>query len=163
MQDDLNRLSLAMDAREYRVDEPDGSAVSDEKVQAALAGLAAQGARPKPTPLGEMKWKLTTLILPSVMLVFVALYVTSLSAGVEPEFALLRAGGASVVLAVLGRAAVSILGDDSRLILNDTQIVAMAQNGAVREYLSGADAEHDSDGAEQPSTAAQAAGAGGKE
>ena len=136
MQDDLNRLSLAMDAREYRVDEPDGSAVSDEKVQAALA---------EPAPVAG-----THLF-------------TSLSAGVEPEFALLRAGGASVVLAVLGRAAVGILGDDSRLILNDTQIVAMAQNGAVREYLSGADAEHDSDGAEQPSTAAQAAGAGGKE
>ena len=110
-----------------------------------------------------MKWKLTTLVLPSVMLVFVALYVTSLAAGTEPEVALFRAGGAAVVLAVLGRVAVGILGDDSRLVLNDTQIVAMARNGAVRDYLSGADAEPGSGGAEQPSTAAQMAGSGGKE
>jgi len=163
MRDDKDRLSMAMDAREPLLDEPDASSASDGRVQAALASLAAHTDGPKPPRPGEMKWKLTTLVLPSVMLVFVALYVTSLGAGVEPEFALLRAGGVSVVLAVLGRVAVGILGDDSRLILNDTQIVAMAQNGAVREYLSGVDVEHSSDGTEQPSTAAQAAGAGGKE
>ena len=93
-----------------------------------------------------MKWKLTTLIFPSILLLFVALYVTSLASGVEPEFALLRAGGASVVLAVLGRVAVSILGDESRLILNDSQIVAMARTGPLREYLSGAAAEPGSAG-----------------
>ena len=163
MQDDMDRLSMAMDARGQLLDQPDASAASDAKVQAALASLKSQGTGPRQPRPGEMKWKLTTLFLPSVMLLFVALYVTSLSAGIEPEFALLRAGGASVVLAVLGRVAVGILGDDSRLVLNDSQIVAMAQDGAVREYLSSVDAELSSDGTVQPSTAAQAAGAGGKE
>ena len=147
----------------YGSDELDGSAASNATVQAALASLKTQGTGPKPPQPGYMKWKLTMLVLPSVMLIFVALYVTSLSSGVEPEFALLRAGGVSVVLAVLGRVAVSILGDDSRLVLNDNQIVAMAQDGAIPEYLSGADAERTSDDAEQPSTVAETAGAGGKE
>ena len=141
----------------------DGSPSSDASVQAALANLASQASTPRVPPPGETKWHLTTLVFPAVLLLFVALYVTSLSAGVEPEIALFRAGGASVVLAVLGRVAVGILGDDTRLSLNDTQIVAMARNGAVREHLAGAGAEHRSDGADQPPTATQTAGAGGKE
>ena len=163
MQGDMDRLSMAMDARDHRVSEPDGPETSESAVQAALASLAIQEDGSKSPHPGETKWKLTTLVLPSVMLVFVALYVTSLAAGTEPEVALFRAGGAAVVLAVLGRVAVGILGDDSRLVLNDSQIVPMARNGAVRDYLSGADAEPGSGGAEQPSTAAQTAGAGGKE
>jgi len=142
---------------------PNGSGASDASVQAALASLAGNGNAPRPPRPGELKWKLTTLVLPSVMLVFVALYVTSLSAGSEPEVALFRAGAASVFLAVLGRVAVGILGDDSRLILNDDQIASMARTGAVRDYLSGAGSERSSDDAEQPLTAAQAAGPGGKE
>ncbi len=163
MQSETNGVAIGTDTGDDLGAEPNGSTASDTSVQAALANLRSQGNGPKPPRLGEMKWKLTTLFLPSLMLVFVALYVTSLTAGVEPEVALFRAGGASVVLAVLGRVAVGILGDDSRLILNDTQIVAMARNGAVREYLTGAGAEHSSDDAEQPSTTAQTAGAGGKE
>ena len=146
----------------YGDDDLDGGA-SDATVQAALASLKTQGSGPRPPQPGYMKWKLTTLVLPAVMLLFVALYVSSLSSGVEPELALLKAGGVSVVLAVLGRVAVGILGDDSRLILNDNQIVALAQDGPVPEYLSGVGAERGSDGAEQPSTTAEAAGAGGKE
>lgn len=163
MPSETNGFAFETDARDDLGTEPSGSTASDASVQAALANLRSQGTGPKPPRPGEIKWQLTTLFLPSLMLVFVALYVTSLTAGVEPEVALFRAGGASVVLAVLGRVAVGILGDDSRLILNDTQIVAMARNGAVREYLTGAGAEHSSDGAEQPSTTAQTAGAGGKE
>ena len=140
-----------------------GSGASDASVQAALASLSGRAAGPKAPRPGELKWKLTTIVLPSVMLLFVALYVTSLSAGVEPEVALFRAGGAGVVLAVLGRVAVSILGDESRLVLSDDQIATLARSGPVREYLSNADGEHNADGADQRSTAAQAAGPGGKE
>ena len=69
-----------------------------------------------------------------------------------------------MVLAVLGRVAVSILGDESRLILNDSQIVAMAQDRARAQNTSPATtAEPGSAGTDQPSTAADAAGAGGKE
>ena len=143
---------------------------SDANVQAALATLSAQAAEAaghtdnskQPLP-GEVKWRLTTLVFPSVLLVFVALYVTSLAAGSQPEVALLLAGGAGVVLAVLGRVAVSILGDNARLVLNDNQIVALARNGAAHDILSGDGAEQRSDGAEQPSTAAKTARAGGKE
>jgi len=146
-----------------QTDQQDGGVSSDATVQAALASLSSQGSGQKQPRPGEVKWHLTTLLFPAILLVFVALYVTSLSAGTEPEVALFRAGGASVVLAVLGRVAVGILGDDTRLVLNDSQIVAMARTGAVRDYLSGSAAGRDSDGAEQPSMAAQAAGAGGKE
>ncbi len=162
MQNETDRLSMAMDARDAFADlQDDGT--PHATVQAALENLQTPGTGPKPPRPGELKWKLTTLILPSVMLLFVALYVSNLSSGVEPEFALLRAGGVSVVLAVLGRAAVSILGDDSRLVLNDDQIVATARDGALPDYLSGVDAEPGSAGADVPSTAAAAAGTGGKE
>ena len=163
MQNDMDRLSIAMDARDQRTPRPDDVEVADASVQAALASLATQANGPKLPRPGELKWKLTAMVLPTVMLIFVALYVTSLAASVEPEVALFRAGGVSVVLAVLGRVAVSILGDDSRLILNDSQIIALARTGSVHEYLSGADVELNSAGTEQPSTAAQTAGAGGKE
>jgi hypothetical protein len=107
------------------------------------------------------------LIFPSILLLFVALYVTSLSSGIEPEVALLRAGGASLVLAVLARAAVGIIGDESRLVLSDRQIAAMARDPSIRDQLARAGEEHGPDhastGTEQPSTVAQAAGTGGKE
>jgi hypothetical protein len=157
MQTDTSGLSIDMD-------ELNGGAAATNlqssyaAVQAALASLNDQGAGPKPPRPGEIKWKLTTLVLPSVMLVFVALYVTSLTSGSEPEVALFRAGGVSVILAVLGRVAVSILGDDNRFVLNDSQIVAMAQSGPVRDHLG----EHGLNSADQPYTTAHAAGAGGK-
>jgi hypothetical protein len=146
-----------------------GAPASDLAVQAALAGLASHDA-PKaakgPTP-GEIKYKLTVMLFPSILLIFVALYVTSLANKVEPEVALFWAGGAGLVLAILARAAVGILGDDSRLVLNDSQIVALARSGAGHEYLAGSGDEQgttpDSGGADQPSTAASAAGTGGKE
>lgn len=163
MQNETDRLTMAMGARDHREPAQDGTQTSDAAVQAALARLAAQTNGPKPPRPGELKWKLTMMVLPAVMLVFVALYVTCLAANVQPEVALFQAGGASVVLAVLGRVAVSILGDDSRLISYDIGIVDLAQSGSVQEYLSGASAEHASVGAEQPSTTAQTAGAGGKE
>jgi hypothetical protein len=145
----------------------DGSEPSDAAVQAALAGIAAKGAAPKPVNPAEMRYRMTVMIFASILLLFVALYVTSLAAGVEPEVALFRAGGACVVLAVLARVAVGILSDETRLVLNDRQIVAMARPGGVDAYLSDSTGEHGADrdaaGIEQPSSAAQAAGTGGKE
>jgi hypothetical protein len=137
--------------------------ISDAAVQAALASLVARPEEQKLPPPGEMKWKLTTIVYPAVLLVFVALYVTSLSAGSQPEIALLQAGGAGIVLAVLGRVAIGILGDDSRLVLDDAQLVAMARTGSAGDILTGAGDEHGSYGAGQPTMAAQAASAGGKE
>ena len=143
--------------------EPRTESPSDELVQSALASLSAPVQAQKAPPIGEIKWRLTSMLYPAILLLFVALYVTCLGAGTEPEVALLQAGGVSVVLAVLGRLAVGILGDDTRLVLDDSQIVAMARNGAVRDYLSGSGAARDAAGAELPPTAAQAASAGGKE
>jgi len=144
-----------------------GDRPADPALEAALAGLGGRDGGSKAPSPGELRWRLTTLLFPSILLVFVAFYVATLAAGVEPELALFEAGGASLVLAVLARIAVGILGDETRLVLNDSQIVAMARNGAVRDYLASADAEQgtssDSDETRQPTTAAQAAVTGGKE
>ena len=131
--------------------------------QALLAEMLAKSQRP-----GELKWRLTSILYPSILLIFVALYVSSLASGIEPEMALLRGGGASLVLAVLARIAVGIIADETRLVLNDSQIVAMARSGGVRDYLSKAGVDPQGSPAsasanEQPPTAAQAAGTGGKE
>jgi hypothetical protein len=142
---------------------------SDAAVRAALAGISAHDAalaKKEPRP-GELKYKLTVMLFPSILLIFVALYVTSLASKMEPEVALFWAGGTSLVLAILARVAVGILGDDTRLVLNDNQIVAMARSGSVDGYISGSGDEQGaapgSDGADEPSTAATAAGTGGKE
>ena len=140
--------------------------VSDGAAREAMDRLAGHQPLPPP-PTGELTYKLTMLIFPAILLVFVALYVSSLASGIDPEVGLFRAGGASLVLAVLARLAVGIVGDETRLILNDRQIVALARSGAVREYFAGADGAHGSDHAavniEQPSPTAQAAETGGKE
>lgn len=147
----------------------DGTASpSDEHVQAARQLLSGKTTTVESKPTAsELKQRLNLLLFPSILLIFVALYVTSLAAGIEPEMGLLQAGGVSVVLAVLGRAAVGILGDETRLVMNDAQIIAMARSGAVRDYLaqtsaqtSGGDASADT---EQPARAAQAASVGGRE
>ncbi len=138
-------------------------APTDEQVLAALNHLSGKAdASEKKPSAGELRQRLNGLLFPAILLIFVALYVTSLAAGVEPEMGLLQAGGVSVVLAVLGRAAVGILGDETRLVLNDAQIIAMARSGAVRDYLvqSGTEAAGDT---EQPTAPAQAARGGGKE
>jgi hypothetical protein len=139
-----------------------GLASDDPRVKAAVAGLE-QHAPVKPLLPGELKWRLTVVLYPSILLVFVALYVSSLASNIEPEMALLRAGGAGLVLAVLARVAVGILGDEKRLVLNDSQIVAMARSGAVRDKLSEVSGASALAATEQPSVAAQAAGVGGKE
>jgi hypothetical protein len=139
---------------------------SDAIVQQAVDRLAAHEAKAQ-APNGDLKYKLTMLIFPAILLVFVALYVASLASGIDPEVGLFRAGGVSLVLAILARAAVGIVGDETRLVLNDRQIVAMARSGAMRDYLAGADGEHGLDHAaadtEQPFPTAQAAATGGKE
>ena len=163
IQTDKNGFPISGAALPLEQDAPEGAPASNAAVQAALANLAARPEAPQLPPAGEMTWKLTAIVYPAVLLIFVALYVTSLSAGAQPEIALLQAGGVGVVLAVLGRLAVGILGDDSRFVLNDAQIAAMARSGAVHDILQGAAAEHGSGGAGQPSTAAQAASTGGKE
>jgi hypothetical protein len=139
----------------------------DAMVQAAIAGLATHGTASQGPSPAELRYRLTVIIFASILLIFVAFYVTSLASGTEPEVALLRAGGASLVLAVLARVAVGILGDETRLVLNDRQIVAMAHTGTEHDYRSDSDqehgADHAADGTEQPSMTAQAAGTGGKE
>src|SRR5687768_15823519 len=67
-----------------------------EDVEARTAGEVAL----KPPRPGELKYRLTLLLFPSILLIFVALYVSSLASGAEPEISLLYAGGASVVLAI---------------------------------------------------------------
>jgi hypothetical protein len=163
---DRNGL-VADDADAQDAARNEGNEPSDAAVQAALAGISANGAAQKTVNPAEMRYRMTVMIFASILLVFVALYVTSLAAGIEPEVALFRAGGACVVLAVLARVAVGIISDETRLVLNDRQIVAMARTGGVDAYLSDSTDEHgadrDSAGIEQPSSAAQAAGTGGKE
>jgi hypothetical protein len=144
-----------------------GDPASDVAMLETVDRIAAHQELPSPVPTGELKYKLTMLIFPAILLVFVALYVSSLASGIDPEVGLFRAGGACLVLAVLARVAVGIIGDETRLILNDRQIVAMARSGAVRDYLTGAEGEHGPGHAaadtEQPSPTAQAADNGGKE
>ncbi|MCC7370289.1 MAG: hypothetical protein IT306_17830 [Chloroflexi bacterium] len=145
---------------------PDQAAMAGDgatDIEAMLAEMQEKAQRPN-----ELKWRLTSILYPSILLIFVALYVSGLVSGVEPEMALLSAGGASLVLAVLARVAVGIIADEKRLVLNDSQIVAMARSGAVREYLSNAGLDPQAPAspkpaAEQPSTAAKSAGPGGKE
>ena len=71
----------------------------------------------------ELKQRLTTFLFPSLLLVFVALYVTSLASGTTPEMALMRSGGAAVVLAVLGRVALGIINDEETLAINEITLL----------------------------------------
>lgn len=71
----------------------------------------------------ELKQRLTTFLFPSLLLVFVALYVTALASGAPPEMALLRSGGAGVVLAVLGRVALGIVNDEETLTINELTLL----------------------------------------
>jgi hypothetical protein len=48
-------------------------------------------------------------LLPLILSAFIALYVVGLLSGAEPETALLRAGGAGLLLAALGRAGSTLL------------------------------------------------------
>jgi hypothetical protein len=159
------------------VADADGDTASDDAVRQAMAGLVAHsGETPEKAPpnTAELKYKLTMMLFPAILLVFVALYVASLASGIDPEVGLFRAGGVALVLAVLGRAAIGILGDETRLVLSDRQIVAMARSGSVREYLAAAAVGEPGTlpgvaGTEQqPATTAQTAasqtrGIGGKE
>lgn len=149
----------------------EGTPASDASVRAALAGIANHGTlggtHSKESRPGELKWQLTSYLFPSIILIFVALYVTSLASGMQPEMALLWAGGASVVLAILARVAVGILGDDSRHVLNDDQIVARARAEAAEDQLGGAEGDQGTapgaGSANQPASAASAASTGGRE
>ena len=145
---------------------------SDASVRAAMVSLATHGSASKAVPKeprpGELKWILTSYLFPSIILVFVALYVTSLASGMQPEMALLWSGGASVVLAILARAAVGILGDDSRHVLNDDEIAERARAESAEEHPGGAEggagtAAPGTAGASQPGQAASAASTSGKE
>jgi hypothetical protein len=143
-----------------------GEHASSAAVEQAVAGLSKHQPS-KPLIPGELKYKLTMMLFPAILLVFVALYVASLASGIDPEVGLFRAGGVSLVLAIIGRMAIGILGDETRLVLNDQQIAAMARSGSVRDYLAAATAGQDGDtpgaaGTEQPA-ATQTRGFGGKE
>ena len=71
----------------------------------------------------DLKERLTTFLFPALLLIFVALYVTSLASGAAPEMALLRSGGAGVVLAVLGRVALGIINDEETLAINELSLL----------------------------------------
>ncbi|MGE3272340.1 MAG: hypothetical protein AB7P40_26565 [Chloroflexota bacterium] len=129
-----------------------------KETAAAIAEMAARAQRP-----GELKWRLTMILYPSILLIFVALYVSSLAAGTAVEMALLQSGGASLVLAVLARVAVGIIADETRLVLNDSQIIAMARANAIREHYAKAGLDLPVPAATLPSTVATAASTGGKE
>jgi hypothetical protein len=130
---------------------PDSPQAPADDGPAAPPGSAL--AAPRPSQPGELKYRLTLFLFPSILLVFVALYVTSLASGVAPEVGLLRAGGASVVLAILARVAISILGDDTRMIVSESQIRALAQSDALKEKLLAGLAERDAQDADDPLTA----------
>ena len=83
----------------------------------------------------DLKQRLTTFLFPSLLLVFVALYVTSLASGATPELALLRSGGAGVVLAVLGRVALGIVNDEETLAINE---LALLEQTMAAEALAAA-------------------------
>ena len=82
----------------------------------------------------DLKQRLTTFLFPSLLLIFVALYVTSLASGATPELALLRSGGAAVVLAVLGRVALGIVNDEETLAINE---LALLEQTMAREAAAG--------------------------
>lgn len=71
----------------------------------------------------DLKQRLTTFLFPALLLVFVALYVTALASGATPEMALLRSGGAGIVLAVLGRVALGIVNDEETLTINELTVL----------------------------------------
>jgi hypothetical protein len=136
-------------ARESALDTPLAPAApaDDDVPPGPVVPAGSTLAAPKPPQPGELKYRLTLFLFPSILLVFVALYVTSLASGVPPEMGLLRAGGASVVLAILARVAISILGDDSRMVLSESQIRAIAQSDTLREKLLAGINERETDAA----------------
>jgi hypothetical protein len=111
---------------------------------------------------GELKYRLTVLLFPSILLVFVALYVSSLTSGAEPEMALLLAGGASVILAVLARIGIGILASDHHT-LSDREIVALARAGALTEQIKATPRDAADSAAAPAPQAGSAAADGGKE
>jgi hypothetical protein len=148
--------------------------VSEESTIEALALSAAEEAKshiaqedlPRPPSPAELKHRLTVLLFPAVLLVFVALYVTCLASGLEAEMALLRAGGASLVLAVLARVAVGIVGTERKDGLSDREALARARMEALREKMMAASvarANADTTGAEPAFQPGIPAGNGGKE
>ncbi|MCC6177608.1 MAG: hypothetical protein IT305_20090 [Chloroflexi bacterium] len=109
---------------------PTPAAESPEAMLAALAAsiaAAPPSARiPRPVP-GELKYRLTSYLFPSVLLIFVALYVTSLASGVAPESALFRAGGVGVILALLARFAIGIVGDENNTLAIEQELLRRAR------------------------------------
>ena len=59
--------------------------------------------------MSEPSRALANVLLPGLLVVFLGLYVAGLTAGIEAELAMLRAGGASLVLALVGRFAIGLL------------------------------------------------------
>lgn len=131
-----------------------------EDVDERTAGLVA----PEPPRPSELKYRLTLLLFPSILLIFVALYVSSLASGAEPEISLLYAGGASVVLAILARAAVGIVGDGSGPDeQNERERLALARIGELQSQMMAAKAAQQAHAAEHAISAGKSAGTSGKE
>src|SRR5215210_800560 len=85
----------------------------------------------------DLKQRMSTFLFPSILLVFVALYVTSLASGSQPEVGLLRSGGASLVLAVLGRVALGIVTDEASLTINE--LALLEETASLAAEAGGAD------------------------
>jgi|SRR5579875_300145 hypothetical protein len=66
-------------------------------------------AHPQGDPAPSWPRRLAEALLPAVLLTFVALYLLGVAAGVEPEWALGRAAGVALLLAVLARIARGVL------------------------------------------------------
>jgi|SoiMethySBSTD1v2_1073268.scaffolds.fasta_scaffold1215246_2 hypothetical protein len=135
------------------------SSASEEA--ARPAPVAEDG--PKPLLPGELKYRLTLLLFPSILLIFVALYVASLTSGAEPEVSLMRAGAASVVLAILGRVAVGILGDERQGQMNEHEEFALAQTHLLQDQMNAAVSAGAPKDAEDATQAGAPADDGGKE
>jgi hypothetical protein len=73
--------------------------------------------------------RLTGWLLPGILMAFLTLYALAIRSGMEPEIALLQAGGAGAVLAVLGRLAISVVSVGS----NTTESINLAAGSATLE------------------------------
>jgi len=83
----------------------------------------------------HLKQRVSRFLFPSILLVFLALYVTSLASGNQPEVGLLRSGAASLVLAVLGRVDLGIIGDEESLAINELALLAHAAGASSARGL----------------------------
>jgi hypothetical protein len=101
--------------------------------------------------MADLAESLLDWLLPGIIIVFLALYVVSIRSGLEPEMALVHAGGAGAVLAVLGRLAVAVVSVERRTpvpidVMANSTLTQGPDDDAVQV---GAEAQADSQPGEQ--------------